>query len=122
MLVLEHRAIASQHRIDPAGGLDQQQTKLEFIDAQHQNGVVKLACHSQRPPPVARSIDFFQSRWLCSFRPAQGECRGSGAAIQGNLNMLIAIPRIIDGSFERIEFDTVPVSHARRFCNQLFRP
>ena len=49
-------------------GLQQQQSKLQLVDAQHEDGVVEFARHAQRPPLIAGGVDGVQRLRLIAFR------------------------------------------------------
>ena len=52
----------AQHGVERAARLQQQRAELRLVGAQHQDGVVELARHRERPPRGARSLDLADGR------------------------------------------------------------
>ncbi len=68
LAVLQQRAVGGQHGLHARRRVfSSQQPQLQFVRPQHQDGVIELARHRQRPPAIARDVNFVQRRRLFAF-------------------------------------------------------
>ena len=90
--------------------LSSQSPSSSLVDAQHENGVVELARHGQRPPLIAGSVNGIRFKRL--HRPSGARTvsrRRARCAIERDIDMLIVIAVVVDRALQA-EFSLMPLA------------